>query len=204
MVEPPLELTGIEVKGHRRVRVICRAIARSAGCPHPRLGLRDAPVRHVQIQIDAARDPGVATGAEQVRQLTPGVAARIGSLGDGVELPDQLSGLRVVGADEALFLSILIAQSAPETLEHLALRDNRPAAGTVGAVGAVADRGLPHFLAGSRIQRVDYCRPGGYVDLVVVNREAALRVACGRLANAVLPDQFTSLCVKSLHDVARV
>ena len=204
MVEPPLELAGIEVECYGRVGVIRRAIARSARRPHPRLGLRHAPIGQVQIEIDAARDPRIAARAEQVRQLTPGVAARIARFGDGVELPDQLSGLRVVGADEALLLAILIARAAAQALDHLALGDNGSAAGAVVAQGAVADRGLPHFLAGTRIQREDDGRSGRHVDFVVVDRQPALRVPGGRFADAVLPDQFTGLGIQRLHDIARV
>ena len=86
----------------------------------------------------------------------------------------------------------------------LPLRDDGSAAGAVGAVGAVADRGIPHVLAGARIQREDLRRPGGHVDLVVVNRQAALRVAGGGLADAILPDQFAGLRIQRLHDIARV
>src|SRR6185503_13541693 len=133
MVEPPFELAGIQVQGDSRVRIVGRAIARSASCSHPGLGLGYSPIGQIQVEIDAARNPRVAARAEQVRQLAPGVAARIGALGDGVELPDQLSGLRVVGADETLLLAILIAQASAEALDHFALRDDGSAAGAVSA-----------------------------------------------------------------------
>src|SRR6202011_636764 len=105
----------------------------------------------------------------------------IGSLGDGVKLPHQLSGLRIVGADEALFLAVLVAQAAAQALDHLTLGDDGSAAGAVGAVGAVADDRVPLVLAGPRVQGENLRLSRGYVDLVVVNCQAALRVAGGGL-----------------------
>ena len=77
---------------------------------HPRLGLRDAPVGEVEIGIVAAGDPGVAAGARHVGQRAPGIAAGLAGARDGVELPQLLAGLGVVGADEAALLRLKRSQ----------------------------------------------------------------------------------------------
>ena len=74
VVKPPFELPGIQVQRDGRVRIVGRAVARSAGRPHPGLGLRDSPIGQVQIQIDAASDPGVAACAQQIGKFSPRVA----------------------------------------------------------------------------------------------------------------------------------
>src|SRR5262249_34872133 len=120
MIEPPFELAGINVESNGRICVVGCAVARATASAHPGLGLRDAPVGHVQIEVDAACDPGVAARAEEVRELAPGIAARIFSFRDGVEAPEFLAGLRIIGADEAFLFAILIARSAAEALNDLA------------------------------------------------------------------------------------
>ena len=123
-------------------------------------------------------------------------------LRDGVELPDQLAGFGVVGADEALLL--LVFRAATQALHDLALDDDGAAAGAVLALAAIADHGVPDILAGARIERVDVRVAGGDINLVVVDREPALRAAGRRRADAVLPDQLARARVQRLHDVAGI
>ena len=157
---------------------------------HPWLRLRHAPVCEIQIGIVAAGDPGIAAGAEQVGKFSPGIAAGLALLRDGVELPDQLAGLGVIGADETFLFAVLIASIRAEALNHLPLIDDRTAAGAVTAFGAIADDGVPDVLAGARIEREYVGIAGGDVNLVVVDRHAALRVAGGGGADAIFPDQL--------------
>ena len=69
---------------------------------------------------------------------------------------------------------------------------------------AIADHGVPNVLAGARVERVDVRVAGGDIDLVVVDREAALRTAGGRFADAVLPNQIAFARIQRLHDVAGI
>src|SRR5580698_1769656 len=106
------------MKRHGRTGVES-AVACSAAGAHPWFGLRDAPVSQIQNRIVAAGYPGIAAGAEKVRQFTPCIAARLALLSHGVELPDLLTRLGVVGADKALFFPVKDASGEP--LDHFAL-----------------------------------------------------------------------------------
>ena len=99
------------------------------------------------------------------------VAARLAGLRDRVEPPDLLAGGGVVRADEAFLFAIGLAGA--EALDHLALGDERAAAGRVIALRAVADDGLPDGLAGSGIERDEMRVARGGENLVVVDRDAA-------------------------------
>ena len=78
VLEIPGQLAVVGIQRQRRAgeeRLVAR-LGAAAGA-HPGLGLRDAPVGQVELGIVAAGDPGVAAGAQQVRQRAPGVAARL-------------------------------------------------------------------------------------------------------------------------------
>ena len=108
---------------------------------HPRLGLRDAPVGEIEIGIVAAGDPGVAAGAHAIGHRAPRIAAGLAGARDGVELPQLLAGVRVVGADVAALL-LAEAIAAVQALDHLAARDDRTA--RVGEAAArIGDRRRP-------------------------------------------------------------
>ena len=92
-------------------------ISGAAAGAHPGLGLRHAPVSQIEIGIVAAGDPGVAARAQQIGQLAPGVAAGFAFARHGVELPELLAGLGVVGADVAR-AAFLIAVAAAEALQQ--------------------------------------------------------------------------------------
>ena len=97
---------------------------------------------------------------------------------DGVELPQLLAGLGVVGADEAALLAIAIAALQPLDRPCRAI-DDRPA--RVGeALGAIGDDGVPDHLAGARVER-DQPRVGGREEhLVAVDRDVAHRAEADR------------------------
>ena len=102
VLEVPRQLAVVDVERDGRRRVERRVEDRGAAAGrHPRLGLRDAPVGEIQIGIVAAGDPRLAALAEGVGQLAPRVAAGLAGVRDRVELPGELAGVRVVGADEA-------------------------------------------------------------------------------------------------------
>ena len=98
----PRERAVADAQRHRR-RGVERGVRGlvAAARRHPRLGLRDAPVGEIEIGIVAAGDPRVAAGARHVGDRAPRVAAGLAGARDGVELPQLLAGLRVVGADDA-------------------------------------------------------------------------------------------------------
>ena len=137
---------------------------------HPRLGLRDAPEREVDVGVVAAGDPRLAALPHHVGQVVPGVAARLAGVGHGVELPGQRAGPGVVGADEAALG--LVALAAAEALDHLALHDDR-AAGVGEALVGVGDHRGPHHRAGARVEGDHLGVAGGQEDLVVVDGDVA-------------------------------
>src|SRR3954466_5082620 len=107
MIEVPFELARIDIESNGGVCIERRPIARSAAGPHPRLGLRGAPVREIKSGIVTAGGPGFGTDAEHVRKAAPGVASGLAGLRDGVELPEKLASSGVIGADEAFFVLII-------------------------------------------------------------------------------------------------
>ncbi len=125
VLEIPGELAVVGIQGHGRTgeeRLVARL--RTAADAQPGLGLRDAPVGLVEIGIVAAGDPGIAAGAQQVRKLAPGIAARLALARHGLKLPELLAAGRVVGADEAaLEFSVLCA--ARQTLDHFSMDHDR-------------------------------------------------------------------------------
>ena len=199
----PRELAGVDVERQRRAGEQRVVLDRHAAADrHPRLRLRRAPERQVQHGIVAAGDPRLAARAEQRGQRAPRVASLLALRCHGVESPQLFAGRRVVRADEALLLAIRL--TAAESLDDLALRDERAAARAVVAFRAIADRGVPHGLAGSRVERHQVRVARRQEDLVVIQRDAAHRGAVRVGAVAVLPNQFAGLPVERLQDVARV
>ncbi len=139
---------------------------------HPRLGLRDAVVDQVEFRIVAAGDPGLAALPHVVGQRPPRVAARLARVGHGVELPEELARLRVVGADEAALGAIAVAPL--QALDHLAAHHDR-AAGVGEAFRAIGDRDVPGDFARPRVERDEPRVGGGEEDLVLVDGDVAHR-----------------------------
>src|SRR5215475_92260 len=107
MVEVPLQFARVDVERDRGVREESRAVARSAAGTHPRFGLCGTPIRQIQVGIVATRDPGLGAYSEHVWEAAPRVATEFASLGNRVELPQQLPGPCVIRADETLFVLIV-------------------------------------------------------------------------------------------------
>ena len=140
---------------------------------HPRFGLRDAPIREIEIGIVAAGDPGVAAGAQHIGHRAPGVAAGLAGARDGVELPQLLAGVRVVGADVAALLRRKRSHPCSPWIT-LPSRDDRTA-GVGVALARIRDRRFPDDLAGARVER-DQARIGGrHEHLVPIDRDVAHR-----------------------------
>jgi hypothetical protein len=106
VLEIPGELPVVGVQCERRA-VNTAPRLRATAHLHPRLGLRHAPVRQVQLGIVAAGDPGFRADAQHVGQIAPGVAARLVRARDGVESPQQFSGGGIECADEAALIFFL-------------------------------------------------------------------------------------------------
>ncbi len=199
----PGELPGVDIQRQRRAGVERIVLDRHAPADrHPGLRLRRSPVSQIQIGIVAAGDPRLAARPEQVRELAPGVSAGFPLLSDRVEPPQLLARRRIVRADEALLFPVGLTSA--KSLNHLALRHDRAAARAVVALRPIADRGLPHGLAGLRVERDQPRVAGCRKHLVVVDGDPAHRGAVRVRAVAVFPDQVAGTAIDRLHDVAGV
>src|SRR4030095_15795135 len=113
---------------------------------HPRLRLRRTPVGEIEIRIVATGNPCLAAGAEQIREAAPCFAG-LAFGGDRVESPELLAGLRVVGADEALLLDVLL--TAAHALDDFSFGDER----TARTAAAVWHQCVPGNFSGPRVER---------------------------------------------------
>ena len=104
----PLQLARRGVEGEDAVRVQRVAVG-LARHPRPRLGLRGRPVGQVGLGVVGARYPRVGPGPERQGQVAPRVAARLARARDGRRAPHLLSGLRIVGGDEADVVLVVLA-----------------------------------------------------------------------------------------------
>ncbi|MCX6585749.1 MAG: hypothetical protein NTX13_04110 [Acidobacteria bacterium] len=153
VLEVPAELAGGGVEGDGGVGEEA-FVARfgAAADAEPGFGLGDAPVGGVEFGVVAAGDPGVAAGAEEIGEGAPGIAAGGAFAGDGIELPGELAGFGVKGAEEAAFG--LIGGAAGEALDDLAVDDEGAGGVGVAAAGG-ADVGLPEEFAGAAVEGLD-------------------------------------------------
>ena len=198
VLEVPVEFTGIDIDRDGRVRVEPLVEDRHmAARGHPGFGLCRAPVGAVELRIVAPRDPGVAALAEDVVQVGPGIAAGLARVGDRVEPPDQLSGGRVVRADEAAGLAVPGASA--QSVQDLPVRDDRAARVRV----PLLDHRLPDLFSRPRIEGHDARVRRGLDDVRPVDRDVAHVLAVVRSGRR-LPDQVAGPRVQGLHDVARV
>src|SRR5207249_8601404 len=135
--------------------------------------LCDAPVREVEIRIVAADDPRLSADAQIVRELAPGVAARVARPRDRVELPELPASGGVVRADVA-GLGRAVAVASGQTLNDLAVRDDGSARFGVSP-GPVGDHRLPDDLAGAGVERDEPRVVRREEHLVLVDRDVAHR-----------------------------
>src|SRR6476620_6452789 len=92
-----------------------------------------------------------------------------GFLGGRVEVPDELAGLGVIGADEAAD-TVFAAVGADQDLAV----DGGRRHGLAVAEGRIGNLGLPHDAAGLGTHRVQIGIERGEIDLVVINGDAAV------------------------------
>src|SRR5262249_4816385 len=121
------------------------------------------------------------TGLAELRLLRRNVAVHVVTggivgrpyahrvFGSRVEIPDQLAGLRVIGADKAAD-TIFTAVGADQDLAVDGGRRHRLAI----AERRIGDLGLPYDAAGLGIERDQLCIKGGEIDFVIVHGDAAV------------------------------
>ena len=112
VLEVPLHLAGGGVEGQGRVAVERVAVG-AAGVARPRLGLGRPVEDEAGRGVVAAGNPRVAAGAEQQRQVAPGVAAALAGAGDGRGPPEHLAGAGVDPDDVAGVLAEPLAPPQP-------------------------------------------------------------------------------------------
>ena len=203
VLEEPPHLARGRVEGQRRVAVE-RVPVGAARVPRPRLRLRRAVVHEAVDGVVTARDPGVAAGPEQERQVAPGVAAALARPRDGRGPPYQAPGPSVDADDVAGVVAEALA--AAETCHDRPVGDHRTAREAV-AVVVGRDVGVPAHLAGARVEADDVRIDGVQDDEVLVDRQAAqLRGRPQPLVHvpAVLPEEVARRAVESMHHVAGV
>ena len=194
------ELAGVGVERQRRARVE-RLVERrhAAAARHPGFRLRGAPVGEIQSGIVAAGDPRLAAGAEQMS----GSAPQVSPPGSPCRWRPcrtaraRLPRGRVVGADEAFLLAVIACSRRGPGSPCL-----WPRAGRCWCREAALVRspmvGLPHGLAGPRIERHQLRVAGRREDLVVVDRDAAHRAAVRRS----VPTRFSQINSPVLPSIA--
>ena len=185
-----LQRARLDVERDDGVRVEVVAGARVAG---PWARVAGAPVREPELRIEAARHPdGRAAGAPRV--AGPGVVAGLAGRGDRVGFPDLLAGVRVERDDEAANAA-LAARDADHDAAARGERRNRH----VVAVVVVLDGLVPDDGARFRVERDDARVGRRRVDLVAVQRDAAIRRVAhadvGRHLMPIAPEQVAGLGV---------
>ena len=159
------------IEGDRRVGVQ-RGVERrhAAAHGHPRLRLRRADVEQPQPRVVAARDPGVAAGAEGLGDVGPGGAVRIGPARDGRRTPQLHARIGVVAGDEAAV--VLEPLAAVDAADQHPVCDHRTARMREALPVVGLDR-APGRLAAARVERHDGRVVRGQEDLVPVEGDRA-------------------------------
>ena len=101
VLEVPRHLPGIGIERQRGVRVEEIDVVYPLELFRQRPGWSGAPEDQVVLRVVAAHHPGRSGRAGRQRDAAPGVAARLVRRGRGVDAPELLAGLDVVGRDEA-------------------------------------------------------------------------------------------------------
>ncbi len=146
------------------------------------VGLRHPEESQLQFRIVAAGRPHRSAIALLQRHIVPGLVVRVAWLSDGIDMPEDFSGLRIETDDP---LSAGLPPHRP--LHDLAVHDQGSAAHASTRLG-IAERLLPHQFAGLRVQRDHHGIGRGEVHLVFIQRNASLRRGRpGRELARVLP-----------------
>ena len=147
----------------------------------PRLGVAGADVDQFALGVVGYPVPDRAAAAELPPLALPGcggLAHRLGLkalggiAGNGVELPDLAPGVRVVGGEEAARGTV----AASRADDHFSLGDARRH-GERLLVLSIGDASFPNRLAGVRVERHQPSIVDGNINLVVIERQAAIHDA---------------------------
>ena len=204
VLEVPHDLARVGVEGEGGVRVEDVAVSGAALHRAPRNRHPDAGVDQVQLGVVARRVPRGAAAPQLVGDVAPGVVTELAFTGNGVRAPHLLAGPGVVGRDPAARVEVVAARHAGH---HAALDDLRPA-GVVLADLPVADRHVPHHLAGARVEGHQVGVVGADEQLVLVEGSVAVRAGQrGAVLDprpAILPQPGAVAHVERLDVVARL
>src|SRR5262249_11798711 len=169
-------------------RVGVEIVARADGAVEVGRGVADHEVDALGLEVDrgvlphaaAERLVGIA-GLGKLRLLGLDVAMHIAAggvlgrpyadrvLGDGVEIPDELAGIGVIGAHEAAN-AVLTAIGAGQDLSVNRGRRH----GLAVAERRIGEVGLPHDAPSLGIEREKLRIERGEIDFIAVDRDAAV------------------------------
>ncbi len=160
---------------------------------------------HVHFGIVGDRAPHAGHPALVEWHAAPGFIARLAFVGDQHVAPQFLARPGIVARDVATERRFL----ATGARDHHAIDHDRP--GGVGDIIIAATVGFPHQLAGLCVQGDNRVVPGDGVDLVFIQKDAALALApmaaqgfARGQGAAVLPEQFAGGRIQRLNNVAGI
>ena len=202
---PPDDFAGLRLDGKARVG------AGHGGARHVALGFRGRadPARSVKDEIEfwivGELAPHAGHPALFERRAGPGLVAGLARARDHRVAPQFLAGLGVVAGDIAAVRRHLAGAAGDD---HAVDHDR---AGRIADVEIAAAIGLPGQFAGAGLERDDEVVPGHEVDVVAIERDAALALPMvalercrGRQRMPVFPEQVAVGGIDRLDHVARI
>ena len=168
----PDDLAGVGVEGEGRVVVQVRDVGAAEHELGGRRGDRRARVDQVQLGVVARGHPAPDVLALGVGHAAPRLVAGLAGGGGGAPPPQLGAGEGVVGGDDAGLRPAGGAAAPPR--DGLAAGDDRPRAVRRGVGQVVEDAGLPHQLAGRRVEGEGEVVGAGVDDEPVVDGEVAV------------------------------
>ena len=201
----PHDFAGLGLDRPARVGAGERSARRSAlrfGCGP---GAARSVEHEIELGIVGELSPHAGHPALLVRRAGPGFVARLSGTRNQLVAPQLAAGLRVVAGDVAGEARDLARAAGDDD----AVRDDRT--GGVADEETAAAIGLPHLLAGARVQRDDEIVPGHGEDAIAIERDGALALSVrrGELRGrrqrvAVFPEQIAVRRIDRLDHVARI
>ena len=189
----PQVVARVRVERHHRAQEQVVAAARAADLPVPGRAVAGADVKLVELGVVGEAVPGVAAAAELPPFAGPGFGRHAHRLafeavgrvaGHDVKTPGLLARFRVVGRDVAPVGSGLGPAIANQ---HLAL-ENLGGAGDVKRHFGVECSHAPDRFTRRAIDRDQAAVPGGQVNLVLPDADAAVVFPAGSKVIAGVPD----------------
>ena len=206
----PDVLAGVRLERDDRAQEQVVAAAGAAVLLVPRRAVAGADVEQVELRVVGHRVPDRAAAAELPPLAVPGLRGLLENrrferlrriAGHGVEAPQHLAGLRVVGGDVAAHAEL----GAAVADDHLALDDARRAGDRV-CLRLIDGHHRPHFLAGlgverdqPAVERADETACLRRSDAAVDDVAARLHAGFARHLRIVLPQQLAGRGVDRLH-----